>query len=302
MAKNQKRILGRGLGALIKDVPPPPPPEPVAEGSGVLEIAVDRIDRNKMQPRMLFDPDAIAELSLSIKEHGVLQPILVRGVDDGYELIAGERRLRASIAAELKTVPAIVIEADDGVALELALVENLQRENLNAIEEAQGYEVLSKRFNLTQEEIATRVGKARASVSNAMRLLTLPDEVKQYLKAGRLQAGHAKVLGGLEIETEQVLYARRAVTETLSVRNLEKLIEKSAKGKRKPRARKDDIPANHITYLSDKLHGYFGTSIRLSPCKTYANGKKGKGTIEIDYFSNDDLDRILQLLNMGPDE
>ena len=302
MAKNQNRILGRGLGALIKDVPPPEAPLPVEEGSGILEITIDRIDRNRLQPRKTFDAEALADLTSSIKQHGILQPILVRGVDDRYELIAGERRLRATIDAGLTTVPAMVIEADDGVALELALVENLQRENLNVIEEAQGYEVLSKRFNLTQEEIAARVGKARASVSNAMRLMGLPDEVKQYLKVGRLQAGHAKVIGGLDADTEQVMYARRAVTEGLSVRNLEKIIEMSTKGKRKQRAKKDDIPANHINYLSDKLHSYFGTSVRISPCKTYANGKKGKGTIEIDYFTNDDLDRILELLRLGPDE
>jgi ParB family chromosome partitioning protein len=182
--------------------------------------------------------------------------------------------------------------------MEIAMVENLQRENLNILEEAMGYEVLAEKFNLTQEQIAERVGKARASIANAIRILSLPAEVKGCIASGDLSAGHAKVLNGLDIEQEQLLYARRAVKENLSVRNLEKLVNKAKRTPKKPRASREDIPRAHLSYLSDKLHGHFGTSIRVTPCRTFANGKKGKGSLEIDYFSNDDLDRILSLMGI----
>ncbi len=291
--------LGRGLGALIKDEAPTD--TPIQQEDGIRKVPIDSIVRNKRQPRHIFDESALADLTASVKEHGVLQPLLVRPDGDGFELIAGERRLRASTAAGLTKVPVIVMNATDGDSLELALIENLQRENLNVLEEAEGYRELAVEFNLTQEEIADRVGKARASITNALRLLTLPDDVKSMLADDRLTRGHAKALLGLEIEKEQTIIARRAVQEGLSVRNLEKLIQRT-KAPRKPRAAKPDLPASHVGYLSDQLHTHFGTSVRITPCRTYANGKKGKGSIEIDFFSNDDLDRLLALLGIDGEE
>jgi len=296
-----KKGLGRGLGALIKDETPAD--VPVKQEEGVKKVLLKDIVRNSRQPRHVFDESALSDLTASIKEHGVLQPLLVRPAGKGgFELIAGERRLRASTAAGLTKVPVVVINATDGDSLELALIENLQRENLNVIEEAEGYRDLAVEFNLTQEEIADRVGKARASIANALRLLALPEEVQSMLSDGRLSRGHAKALLSLEIEKEQLLMAQRAVEEGLSVRNLEKLIKRTKGVPRKPRVAKPDLPPNHVSYLSDQLHAHFGTSIRVNPCKTYANGKKGKGTIEIDFFSNEDLDRILEILGVSGDE
>ena len=297
-----KKGLGRGLGALMKDESPAqeavvPPPQ-----NGVQSVAIARITRNRLQPRQTFAEEALADLTASVREHGVLQPLLVRPAVDGYELIAGERRLRAATAAGLDSVPVVVMETTDIGSLEIALIENLQRENLNPIEEAEGYRELADGFNLTQEEIALRVGKARASVANAMRLLSLPDEVRAMLADGRLSTGHAKALMALEIPQEQLLTARRVVDEGLSVRALEKLIRRTASAPLRPRAAKPDLPAAHIRYLSEKLHSHFGTSIRIQPCKTFANGKKGKGCIEIDFFSNDDLDRVLNLLGLDHEE
>jgi ParB family transcriptional regulator, chromosome partitioning protein len=297
-----KHGLGRGLGALIKDGMPPEKPAPQGQGpqpTGALKIPIDKIHKNSLQPRHTFDEQALTELADSIKQRGVLQPLLVRATPHGYELIAGERRLRASITAGLSEVPAVVMNVPDGESLEMALIENLQRENLNAIEEAEGYQVLANRFNLTQEQISDRVGKARASVANSLRLLSLPPEVKQLVSNGDLSAGHAKALIGLEIPDEQLLYARRTVKESLSVRNLEKLVEKARRVPRKPRASRDDIPLSHLKALSDKLHHHFGTNIRIAPSRTYANGKKAKGSIEIDFYSNDDLDRILGILGIS---
>jgi len=294
-----KKGLGRGLGALIKDEVPVD--TPIERESGVKKVSIETIVRNKRQPRHHFDESALADLTASVKMHGVLQPLLVRPLGEGYELIAGERRLRASGAAGLAKVPVVIVNATDGDSLELALIENLQRENLNVIEEAEGYRELAVDFNLTQDEIAERVGKARASIANALRLLALPEEVKAMLSDSRLSRGHAKALLSLEIEKEQTLIARRAVEEGLSVRNLEKLIKRIKGVKRKPRVAKPDLPPNHVSYLSDQLHAHFGTSIRVNPCKTYANGKKGKGSIEIDFFSNEDLDRILDVLGISGD-
>jgi len=295
-----KKGLGRGLGALIKDETPAD--TPVKQEGDIKKVLLSEITRNKRQPRHVFDESALADLTASIKEHGVLQPLLVRPSGKGFELIAGERRLRASTAAGLTKVPVIVMNATDGDSLELALIENLQRENLNVIEESEGYRELAMEFNMTQEDIADRVGKARASIANALRLLALPEEVKAMISDNRLSRGHAKALLSLEIEKEQILIARRAVEDGLSVRNLEKLIKRTKGVPRKPRVAKPDLPPNHVSYLSDQLHAHFGTSIRVSPCKTYANGKKGKGTIEIDFFSNEDLDRILDILGITGEE
>jgi len=298
-----RHSLGRGLDALIKNGTTAGAGQATAAGPtpSVLKVPVGAIRKSPWQPRRTFETEAMMELVQSVKERGVLQPLLVRPFGAEYELIAGERRLRAALEAGLTEVPVIVMSAADGEALELALIENLQRQDLNVLEEAEAYRLLAEQFNLTQEQIAVRVGKARASVANTMRLLSLPAEVQQLLATNQLSPGHAKVLIGLEIPEEQILYAQRAVKENLSVRNLEKLIAKAKRPPRKPRAARTDIPPTHLAAISDKLHAHFGTSVRITPCRTYANGTKGKGTIEIDFFSNDDLDRILALLGVALD-
>jgi len=297
-----KHGLGRGLGALIKDTAPAPAPAAAAahtpERGTILKVPIEKIQKSHWQPRRTFEKEALTELALSIKEHGVLQPLLVRAVGNGYALIAGERRLRAAGEAGLKEVPVNVVTATDSDSMQMALVENLQRADLNVLEEAEGYHVLATKFSMTQEQIAVRVGKARASVTNTMRLLDLAPEVKQLLNTGELTAGHAKALLGLTIAEEQVLYGRRTIKENLSVRNLEKLIQKAARVPRKPRASRDDIPTSHVSYLSDKLHQHFGTSIRLISSRTLANGKKARGYLEVDFYSNDDLTRILDLMGI----
>lgn len=289
--------LGRGLGALIKDVPAA---EAGAEpAGGITKVPIEKIHKSPWQPRQNLRAEALEDLAHSIREHGVLQPLLVRKVEDRYELIAGERRLRAAQSAELKQVPVIVMEVTDREALELALIENLQREDLNPIEEAEGYHTLADKFEMTQDQIAQRVGRGRATVANALRLLDLPDKVKRLVAEGQLSGGHAKAILGLDIPREQELLATRVVKEGLSVRTVERIVNRLKKPPKKPRAGRSDIPENHLRYLSDRLHQHFGTSIRIAPCKTLANGKKAKGTIEIDFFSNDDLDRLLVLLGVA---
>jgi ParB family chromosome partitioning protein len=305
----EKRGLGRGLGALLNDrtqsLPTPPKvavPAPTAQAPAKpaeTRLPVAAIRANPWQPRKQFESEALAELTQSIRTHGVLQPLLVRAAPGGgYELIAGERRLRAATDAGLHEVPAIVLEASDRDSMELALIENLQREDLNVMEEAEGYRTLTEKFGLTQEQIAERVGKSRPAVANTLRLLSLPEEIRKSVAENRLSAGHAKLLTGVEIEAEQLALARRTLGDNLSVRNLEKIIQRLRKMPRKARASRADIPDTHLHYLLEKLHTHFGTSVRIIPSKTYANGKKGKGWIEIDFYSNDEFDRVLQILGV----
>lgn len=295
-----KHGLGRGLGALIRDTPAEPAapaPAPVPAG-GPLMVSVSQIKPGSHQPRRVFAREAMEELVASIREQGVLSPLLVRKTDEGYELIAGERRWRASQEAGLKQVPVIVREATNREALEIGLIENLQRSDLNAIEEAEGYQKLAAEFSLTQEEIARRVGKGRASVANALRLLALPREIKKFMSEGILSAGHAKVLLGLTSEPEQCRLAERVVKDGLSVRDLERVIEHARKIPRRKIPGKDEMPSSHLAFLTDKLHQHFGTSVHIQPCRTTANGRKVKGSIEIDFYTHDDLDRVLDLLGL----
>ncbi len=296
-----KHGLGRGLSALIKDTPAvaAPAPVPASPSGGPLMIEVVKICPSPFQARRTFVREAMDELVASVREHGVLEPLLVRKAEDGYELIAGERRWRAAQEAGLKQVPVVIREATDLEALEIGLIENLQRADLNVVEEAEGYLALAQTFKLTQDEIAHKVSKARASVANALRLLSLPKEVKKFLAEGQISAGHAKVLLALATEPEQCRMAERIVKEGVSVRELEKIIEHSRKTPRKKSAEKEDIPASHLGYLTDKLHQHFGTSVQVHPCRTTANGRKVKGYIQLDIYSNDDLDRILDLCGLA---
>jgi ParB family chromosome partitioning protein len=304
--------LGRGLDALIKDgstakqqatkkvIPAKAQPDSQT-GAGVREVPVASVVASPWQPRTVFDSTSLSELVESVKVHGILQPLLVREVGSKFELIAGERRLRAAQAALLKKVPVIVVEASDEKALEIALIENLQREDLNPIEEAEGYALLQKKFNLTQEKVAAQVGKARASVANALRLLELPDGIRKYVAEGLLSVGHAKVLLSVDSEKEKELLAKRAIKEGLSVRALEHIVKKLGVPPKKPRAEKTDIPGDYLQTLSDELHRFFGTSVRITPSKTLTNGRKVKGSLEIDYHDNDELDRLLTIMGYSND-
>jgi len=288
--------LGRGLGALIKDgtagQPPLAPPEKANK------VPVASIRKSPWQPRRVFSPEPLAELIESVKERGVLQPLLVRKVADHYELIAGERRLRAAQEAALTEVPVVIMEVSDQQALEIALVENLQRSDLNLIEEAEGYRMLAEKFNMTQEDIAQRVGKARPTITNVMRLLDLPDPVKQLLAERRITPGHAKALLGLEIMREQEKLAERVVAEDMSVRTLERIVARARRPSKKPRAEKTDVPAHHLQALVEQLQQRFGTQVRITTCKTLSNGKKIPGRLEMEYYAPEELDRIIELLGL----
>lgn len=290
-----RQALGRGLDALIGERKT----STTSVQTGQIKIPVNKIIKSRWQPRHFMEKEALAELTESIKQHGIIQPLLVRSAGDKYELIAGERRLTAAKEAGLTEVPAIIMQAADQDALEMALVENLQREDLNPVEEAEAYRMLCEKFGLTQEEVAKRIGKARATVANALRLLELHKDVLGLVASGRLSGGHAKALSSLEIPEEQLLYATRAVKEHLSVRQLERLIQRAKQTPRKRRVTRDDIPAEHVAHITDQLRKYFGTNVRIASCKTYANGKKCPGYIEIEFYTGDDLHRILQILGIS---
>ena len=315
-AKKRKGHLGKGLGALIgsKDKKVISKPEPVkaveapAESTipedAVIQVPVAEIERSPWQPRQTFDQDALMELADSIKANGVIQPLICRkNASNRYELIAGERRLRASIEAQLKKVPVILIDAEDRRAAEIAIVENIQRQDLNVIEEAEGYKTLAETFDLTQQEVADRVGKARASVANTVRLLELPDEVKQLVGNKLLSTGHAKVLLSLTESTEQIILSRKCVTDGITVRNLEKLIKRRRAEAEAPKKRpgKPDLPEEYVRHLADVLHNHFATAVRLTPGITHANGNHTKGMLEIDFYDNEDLNRILDVLGVSLD-
>lgn len=300
-----KRGLGRGLDALIRDVPADSTARENADSEssrGITSIPTEAIVPSPYQPRRTFESEPLEELVRSIRSHGVLQPLLLRRIGNTHELVAGERRLRAAQEAGLKEVPAIVRDVSDADALALSLIENLQREDLNIMEEAEGYRRLASQFGLTQEEIARIVGKARATVSNALRLLDLPEEVKQMVQAGSLSAGHAKVLLGVSIDEEKRLLAKRVVDEGLSVRTLERIAARLERVPRKPRAFRTDLPPDHLNHLTEELQRRFGSHVRVFPSRTLANGKKAKGSIEIDFYSNDDLNRILEILGISDEE
>lgn len=309
----KRQAMGRGLDALIKDgttakkaatkkkAPIKAATAPAPDAGGIREVPVAKVVASPWQPRTVFDSEALTELVESVKVHGVLQPLLVREVGSKFELIAGERRLRASQAALLKKVPVIVVEATDERALEIALIENLQREDLNPIEEAEGYALLQKKFNLTQEQVAERVGKARASIANALRLLELPDSIRKYVAEGLLTVGHAKVLLSLDSEKERAMLAKQTIKGGLSVRALEKLVKKRTSPPKKPRAEKLDLPGDYLQTLTDELHQFLGTAVRVCPSKTLTNGRKVKGSLEIDFHDNDELDRLLTLMGYESD-
>lgn len=274
----KKATLGRGLDALI--------PKETASVGFVL-AAIHEVRPNLRQPRKGFDDEAITELSLSIKEKGVLQPLIVRRVGTGYEIIAGERRWRAAQKAGVTKVPIIIKEASDGEALELALIENLQRQDLNPIEEASGYHHLIENFGLTHEEVATRIGKDRSTITNQLRLLRLPEEAQRALVEGEITAGHARAILSLgsPAEMESALGAIRK--QKLSVRNTESLVKKMSSTGKKEERESDEDP--YVRSLADELKRTLSTQVRI----VYNNGR---GRIEIDYYSTDELERLAAIL------
>jgi ParB family chromosome partitioning protein len=310
-----KPALGRGLGALLggnsplsqvapsssvpTPAPVPAPVEPPDNSDRVQRVALNRIRASALQPRKEFSAEALQELADSIREQGIVQPLIVRERGGFFELIAGERRWRAAQLLNLPEVPIITREADDRSVLELALIENLQRENLNALEEALGYAQLAGQFQLTQEEIALKVGKSRAAVANATRLLKLPVVVQNFIREGKISVGHAKVILGLTEEKNQKLAAERIVKEGLNVRQTEGLIAKLQARGQKISGDNGNIAAvvpinSNLARLEDKLREKFGTKVHLK----YA---QGKGAVEIAFFSDDELQRVLEILNITAD-
>ena len=287
----KRRGLGRGLGALI--------PEGVSMAPPAAErrVHVSEIRPNPRQPRRYFDEQRIAELADSIRQQGVLQPLVVRKADSGYELIVGERRFRAAQRAGLERVPVIVKEVSDAESLEMALVENIQREELTPIEEALAYRQLMDEFQLTQEDVAKRVGKSRPVIANLLRVLNLPEEIKGDVDRGNLSVGHARSLLALETPDKQIALARQIIRQGLSVRETETLVARSLEGIEQTAAH--DRPAEpekmadqahiYLKAIEEELMRQLGTKVRLHP------RKKG-GKIEIEYYSNQELDGLLARL------
>lgn len=285
MNKGLGKGLGKGLDALL-------PALSIHEDDKVVEIALSQLRPNPYQPRRHFDEESIQDLAASIQEHGVIQPIIVRSVLKGYEIIAGERRFRASQASGLPTIPAVIKKFSDQQVMEIALIENIQREDLNAMEIAAAYQALIDQFSLTQEELSAKVGKSRSHIANFLRLLQLPEEVKQYVSRGTLSMGHAKAIAGLKDKKLIRALADTAIREEWSVRQLEEEVKKleSLQDTKKTKAkalRKDP----YINQLEENLREMYRTTVKI---KHSTNNNKGK--IELLYFSKDDLDRLLELL------
>ncbi|MCY3869018.1 MAG: ParB/RepB/Spo0J family partition protein [Gemmatimonadetes bacterium] len=295
MAK--RNALGKGLGALIPGADTAPAekitseiaPSPTGQTQRqIIEISIDDIEPNPHQPRTEFDPKAVGELAQSIREKGIIQPVSVRRFGSGYQLIAGERRFRAARQAELTVVPAIVMDVGtDQEMMELSLIENIQRENLNPIEEAKAYRMLIEECFLTQEEVAEHVGKNRSTIANTLRLLALAPEALDALQAGQISAGHARALLGLDNADQQIALCQRIIAQELSVRRTEALV----KALKEDTAPKKTTPPKdpNLLFLEEDLQRYFGTAVNIS-----RRGSKGK--IEIEFYSNDDLERVLELL------
>ncbi len=298
-----KQALGKGLGALIRKQPGTSSPQDAAaqgvDGHGrAREVAIDKVVPSPLQPRTHFIETPLDELVESIRQHGIIQPLIVRPVNGNYELIAGERRWRASQKLGLATVPVIEREASDRDVLEMALIENLQREDLNAIEEAAGYVRLAKEFTMKQDEIAARVGKSRASVANAMRLLELHPDVQLLVAQGRLSVGHGKAILSIKDKDAQLLASDQILKKGMNVRAAEKFAQGFEPGsgtedsKAKGAASTPAAPDANMRAIQNKLRDRFATHVAI-----HQGAKKGK--IELEYYGDDDLQRLLDLLGIG---
>jgi len=280
----RRKVLGRGLDALIsQDLR-----ESVSETERVKELDLARVDPNPHQPRARFDEEHLRELAESIRLHGVLQPVVVRRSGERYELILGERRLRAAKLAGRTTIPAIVRDVGDAESLKYALMENLQREDLNPLEEAKGYELLRTEFRLSAKEIADMLGRDRSTVANSLRLLNLPETVRRLIADGSLTAGHARALLGIDGEAAQIEWARRVVSEGLTVREIERTAP-GKRGARRPRgARRGSA---EVRAVEEAMESHLGTRVRIAP-------RRSGGVISIEYYSNEELERILERMGL----
>lgn len=295
MAAAKKGGLGRGLDALFADVPvkdtAPKKEKEVsaqqADENTVQYVKIHDIMPNVNQPRKKFDEEKIDELAASIKEHGIIQPIVVRKREKGFEIVAGERRWRAAMRAELTQVPCLIRDFDDEQNMLIAIIENMQREDLNPIEEAEGLRQMTENYGMTQEQISKSVGKSRPYITNSMRLLKLPEYIRDSIADGRLTAGHGRALVTISDEKERKEIWEKVVQDSLSVRDTEKLAAKGTKpGKRKAAARRKNPD---VVRLEEELKAIFGTKVSIN-----STGKKGK--IEIEYYTADELERLLELL------
>lgn len=288
-----KRVLGKGLEALI--------PGAGASSSATAEklettrpnivsnIPIDQIKPSPFQPRQIFDPARLAELAESIKERGMIQPVVVRARGDGYELIVGERRLRAVEQLGHATIPCLIVEEiSNEEVMELALIENIQREDLNPIEEAHAYRRLLSEFGLAQNDLATRVGKDRSSIANALRLLTLPESIQQLIANGKISAGHARALLAIATDSEKMALAEKIISEGLSVRDIEKLVYSD---KPRRRAGRNKTQSAQVGWLEEEMKKKLGTKVSIR-----VRGKGGR--IMIEYYSNDELDRLLSFFDI----
>ncbi|PYJ25116.1 MAG: transcriptional regulator [Verrucomicrobia bacterium] len=290
--------LGKGLGALIGTPSPVPREEVVESGERVRQINLASITPSPLQPRKDFGREALQELIDSIRQHGIIQPLIVRQVGTRFELIAGERRWRAAQEASLTQVPVIIRSASDMEVLELSLIENLQRADLNPIEEAQGYARLANEFGMRQEDIALKVGRSRAAVANAMRLLDLHPQVQIWLAQNLITVGHAKVVLALKTPEEQLLAAETVLRRNATVRSTERLVARLlgiGRSRRKHRASEQAVTSAAIHDLQNRLQEYLATHVAIH------HGEK-RGRIEIDYYGNDDLQRIVTALGLTPSE
>lgn len=278
--------LGKGINALFNNVD--------TNEKTVQNIAIKEIKPNPYQPRKIFDAKAINELRDSIKIHGVLQPIILRNTDKGYEIVVGERRYRAAKEAKLKEIPAVVRDLTEEEMMELSVIENLQREDLSPLEEAESYQFLMKKLSLTQAKLAERVGKSRPYIANFVRLLTLPEEVQVMLRDGSLSAGHGRVLLGLKLKKNIIPTAKKAVAQGLTVRQLEDVVNNLNENVSRETIKPARVPI-FIRESESQLRDKFGTAVSIK-----RRDKKGK--IEIEFLSDDDLDRILEILDIQFDD
>jgi ParB family chromosome partitioning protein len=274
-----KRGLGKGLGALI--------PTEEKSGENVQEIDVKIIKANEKQPRKRFSQESLEELAQSMKEHGVLQPLILRKLRDGYEIVAGERRWRAAVTAGISKIPAIVKEISDAEAMEIALIENLQREDLNSLEEATAYKRLMEEFKMTQEELSKRVGKSRSQIANTVRLLNLDEAILKMISDNSLTAGHGRALLSVEDKKERMQLANRIIEGDLSVRQVEELTKKKVTEKKTKLKLREINPV--FVEITDQLQRALGTKVKVK-------GTEKRGKIEVEFYSADELERLLEIL------
>lgn len=279
-----KKGLGKGLGALIPMI------EEEIDKKNIQEIDIDEIKPNENQPRKAFDEEKIKELASSIKEHGVLQPVILRKTKNGYELVAGERRWRAAKLAGVRKIPAVVKNLTDVEVMQISLIENLQREDLTPLEEAMAYKRLMEEFGMTQEELASRIGKSRSQIANMVRLLNLEREIQEMISQGKITAGHARALLSVEDPKERMKIAKKIAVENISVRETEELAKTLSikSGKRAKKNQEEEInPA--LIHVTEQLQRALGTKVRIK-------GSERRGKIEIDFYSEDELERILEVI------